>query len=169
MAYPFRIEKRSLITTQALGDQPSASAQDFADYMERLIKLIPAEILSVYLTVRGFWNPTDVGANIPNLDRSAPPDGGFLGWWPLMCIVLLWISRAWGTRANSDWRTLQIIPIFVATISFVVWVLAMGHQVLGWHCDPRLASTAVVVWVFLLPVLYNGSNNMPGRKSDESR
>jgi hypothetical protein len=78
MAYPFRIEKRSLITTQALGDQPSASAQDFADYMERLIKLIPAEILSVYLTVRGFWNPTDVGANIPNLDRSAPPDGAFL-------------------------------------------------------------------------------------------
>jgi hypothetical protein len=59
---------------------------------------------------------------------------------------------------------LQIIPILIATVSFVVWVLAMGHNILNWNIDPRLASTAVVVWAFLIPIFYTGSD--PGsRKS----
>jgi hypothetical protein len=159
MSYPFRIERKSLIRANVGPDPdaPGAATQALADYMERLIKLIPAEVLSVYLTVRGFWSPTDLTEGTSRLDRSQMEGAGFIGWWPLICIVLLWISRAWGTRATPDWRTVQYVPILIATVSFIVWVLAMGHQIVGWHCDPRLASTAVVVWIFLLPVFYNGS------------
>lgn len=156
MAYPFRIERRSGIRAQA-----DAPTQPFADYMDRLIKLIPAEILAVYLTVRGFWAPTGDSANSPDSGRPLGADAGFLGWWPLICILLLWISRTWGTRKNADWRTLQIIPILAATISFAVWVFAMGHGIAGYRLEPRLASTFVVIWAFLIPTVYTGSE--PGR------
>ena len=149
MRYPFRIERPSEINAQATG--PDAA---FSDYMDRLIRLVPAEILGLYLTIRGIWIPDD--------DPTKPSDifkHGFLKWWPLSCLFLLLISRSWGTRAaNGSWQTIQFIPVAIAAVSFCVWVYAIGDPVLfGWRLDPKAAATSVVIWVFLVPIIYKGS------------
>jgi hypothetical protein len=147
--YPFRIEARAPIQIQD-ARVAAPTEQALSDYMDRLIKLIPAEILGLYLTVRGFWVPNTV-------NNSLLTSSSFLKWWPLICVVLLWISRAWGTRAAASWRTVQIAPIAIATVSLVIWIFAMGHAILDWTPDPKAASTAVVIWVFLVPLFYKGS------------
>jgi hypothetical protein len=142
LAYPFRIETPSPLQAA------NASKQDqFALYTDKLIRLIPAEIITIYLTVRGYWTAPS---------GTSTDSGGFLGIWPLICIVLLLISRSWGTRsANGSWRSIQIGGIVIAAISFVIWVYAMGHSILGFALpDSRYAATAVIVWVFLVSAVY---------------
>lgn len=148
MAYPFRIEAPSPIRANA-----AESQAPFQAYMDRLIKLIPAEIIGVYLTVRGFWMDGTPVATTPGSVSST-----FLGFWPVVCVVLLWVTRGWGTRApDGSWKSVQIVPIALATVSFLIWIYAIGDAVFGVKPDPRLISTAVVVWVFLVPVFYKGS------------
>lgn len=48
MSAPFRITHRAVKT---VADEPQAN---FNDYLERLIKLIPAEVISLYLSIKGF-------------------------------------------------------------------------------------------------------------------
>lgn len=157
MNYPFRIERPAEIRADALagaGGTPDAQA-----YMDRLIKLVPAEIIGIYLTVRGFWlagpTPASATTGVPSTAGAGP---AFLNWWPLVCVFLLVLTRTWGTRNSSgSWRTIQPIPVILATVSFLVWVYAIGDAMFGLKPDPRLVSTAVVLWVFLVPVFYKGS------------
>jgi len=150
MAYPFRVERRSPIRTQAAGLAPQSPAQQqLTDYIIRLIKLIPTEIVGLYLTVRGFWKGS--GTSGESLDRT------FLTSWPLVCMVLVILSRAWGTRrADGAWETLQWVPIGIATVSFVIWIYAVGDTVLGFEVTPPAVSTAIVLWMFIVPYVYTG-------------
>ena len=151
MAYPFRVERRSLIRTQAAGVATQSPAQQqLADYISRLIKLIPTEIVGLYLTVRGFWKgSTNSGGNLGQQT--------FLTSWPLVCMVLVIMSRAWGTRsADGAWETLQWVPIAIATVSFVIWIYAVGDTVLGFEVTPPAVSTAIVIWMFIVPYFYTG-------------
>ena len=158
MAYPFRIERPAPIRAESLANNTQDS-ETIQVYMDRLIKLIPAEIIGLYLTVRGFWigRTSAVSASLPSnpVPASRP---GFLDWWPIVCVLLLLLTRLWGTRApNGSWTTIQISPVIIATVSFVIWVYAIGDAIFGWKPEPPYASTAVVVWVFLVPVFYKGS------------
>jgi hypothetical protein len=171
MIYPFRIERnaqavRSPIRTEALESQgvrappiqqPSPQEQQLGDYVSRLVKLIPTEIVGIYLTVRGFWQITPAAA-----DTVEPvTQGAFVAWWPLVCILLLWISRAWGTRgSDGKWDTIQAIPIAITTASFIIWVYAVGDRIFGVQIAPPLVSTAIVVWVFVVPYFYKGEKPM---------
>ena len=149
MSYPFRIEAPSPIGVQSTQATPADAA--LATYMDRLIKLVPAEILGLYLTIRGLWLPNaGPGAG------SDPFNSGFLEWWPLLCLALLIVSRAWGLEMPADRGNLsRYLPVVIAIISFVVWVYAIGDPaILSWRPDTRLASTAVVVWVFVVPAAY---------------
>jgi hypothetical protein len=142
LEYPFRIEAPSPLQAA------NASKQDqLTVYTDKLIRLIPAEIITIYLSVRGYWTAPSGTAN---------ENGGFLGIWPLICVILLLISRSWGTRnANGNWKSVQIGGIVIAAISFIIWVYAMGHSVLGFVLpDSRYAATAVIVWVFLVSAIY---------------
>ena len=150
MAYPFRIERRAPIAAAAAGKPGDA---ELADYMDRLVRLIPAEVLGVYLIVRGFWGGT---AELP---ADSTVSSGFLEWWPVFCVFLVILSRLWGTRdASRKFSSAQLPGTGIAVISFIIWVYAMGHTILGWMLpDPRFASTAVILWVFVVPYFYVGS------------
>jgi hypothetical protein len=118
------------------------------DYTGRLIKLIPAEIVGLYLTVRGFWKDSSLPAS---------QEYGFLVWWPLACALVLCMTRAWGTRKpDGSWQTVQLTPIFIAVISLFIWIYSIGDAAFGWQPNPKLVSTALVMWVFLVPYFYKG-------------
>jgi len=147
MSYPFRIERHTPIRTEAVAALPGAQ-QQLSDYISRLIKLIPTEIVGLYLTVRGFWKGS--AASPANTDLFT-----FLSWWPVLCVILLWFSRAWGTRrAGGSWDTVQLVPILISTVSFLIWIYAVGDAIFGWQVAPPYVSTALVVWVFLVPYIY---------------
>jgi hypothetical protein len=142
----------------AAGKDEGVSSQDaFKAYMERLVKLIPGEVLGVYLTIRGIFVPNNI---MPD-SQSDPVGAVFLDIWPIICLGLVVLVRAWGTRkANAKWWDAQWKAVFISAISFVIWVLAMGH--FFWPIkidDPRIASSAVVLWTFLVSYFYEGSDD----------
>lgn len=108
-------------------------------WLARLVKLVPAEIVAVYLAGR------------PLAQEH------YAGGWPVACLALLVIVRAWGT---SDRRGPQWISVAVSAVSFVLWVYAMGGHFLTYNVDVNLASLAVLVWTTLVPVLWRGE--VPG-------
>ena len=104
-------------------------------WLARLVKLVPAEIVAVFLAGRPLAQ-----------ERYA-------GGWPVACLVLLVIVRAWGT---NDRRGPQWVSVAISAVSFVIWVYAMGGRFLNWSLDVNLASLAVLVWTTLVPVLWRG-------------
>lgn len=141
---PFRIEKPSAIALEA--DDPGDA---FRDYMNRLITLIPGEALGAYLVIRGFWGGTGGAADQASL---------FIGYLPILGLLLVIVARIWGTRdASGAAATVQPIGVFVAAIAFMLWVFAMGHSVAGYGVlDGRIASTLIVLFSFVVPYFYKG-------------
>jgi hypothetical protein len=113
-----------------------AAADDLGHWMDRLIKLVPSEIVAVYLAGKAYAI-------------------AWAGVWSIICLILVLVVRIWGTRSGSGQP--QWPAVAVAAISFVIWVYAMGGQfagaVLG---DPGIASAAVLIWTVLVPVFYKG-------------
>jgi len=126
---PLRLNQaaRSLVVGKPAGPEDP--------WLARLVKLVPAEIVAVYLAGRPLAQPRYAEA------------------WPVVCLVLLVIVRAWGT---SDRRGPQWLSVAVSAVSFVIWVYAMGGRFFGFDVDVNLASLAVLVWTTLVPVLWRG-------------
>ena len=104
-------------------------------WLTRLVKLVPAEIVAVYLAGRPF------------------AEARFAGVWPVACLVLTIIVRAWGT---SDRRGPQWLSVAVSAVSFVLWVYATGGHFLTLQVDANLAALVVLVWTTLVPVFWRG-------------
>ena len=152
----FRITRRRPVAAAEASEGDS-----FRAYMDRLIRLIPAEVIGIYLTVRTFAvgaGPEDSEtARIMARATNATSDP-FLDWWPVVCVALVLISRVLGTREEGGGiRSVQIQAVLISVVSFVIWVYAMGHQILGFGMgDQRYVAAAVVVWTFLIPRIYRG-------------
>ena len=110
-------------------------ASSIDPWLTRLVKLVPAEIVAVFLAGRPLAQ-----------ERYA-------GQWPVACLTLLVIVRALGT---SDRRGPQWVSVAISAVSFVLWVYAMGGRFLSYTVDVNLASLAVLVWTTLVPVLWRG-------------
>jgi hypothetical protein len=104
-------------------------------WLARLAKLVPAEVLAVYLAGRPL------------------AEARFAGQWPVACLLLVIVVRVWGT---SDRRGPQWVSVAVAAVSFVLWVHATGGQLLGWTLAPDLAALAVLLWTTLVPSFWRG-------------
>lgn len=130
---PFRIRKP--LPESTLRGSPRSSTPD-EHWMQRLTKLIPAEVLAVYLAGKAYAEH-------------------WLGIWSVICLCLVVVIRAWGTRDPK--KPPQWIAVVVATLSFIVWVYAMGDHLLSLRLqDPGIASAAVLVWTVIVPILYKG-------------
>jgi hypothetical protein len=111
--------------------------------MERLVKLIPAEVVGLYLVGQGIIPPNEKVAIVV---------------WSIVCLALVILVRAkvTGDRANN--LSPQWIAVGVSAISFVIWVYTMPGPFQVYHVAiPYLGSLAVLVWTFIVPFLYQGS------------
>ncbi len=104
-------------------------------WLARLVKLVPAEVVAVYLAGRPL------------------AAARFADQWPVVCLLLVVIVRAWG---SSDRRGPQWISVAIATVSFALWVQATGGRFLGWSLPADAAGLAVLVWTTLVPVFWRG-------------
>jgi hypothetical protein len=112
------------------------SAGGFDDYLQRLVKLVPAEIIGLYLTLKGFYN--------------RKPDDWMIWFVPPLCLILLIIVRIFATKR-------QWIAVAVSSVSFGIWLGATGDPLVS-HAfsDGRIWSVLVLVWTFIVPWFYKG-------------
>jgi hypothetical protein len=145
MAYPLHIQKPSTIVAQG-----GAAGSALQQYVDRLIRLIPAEAVAAYQAIRG------IVASIAPTDPSAQ---SFLPWVPVIGILLVIFVRVWGTRAPSGaWSTVQVGAVAIATVSFVILVISLGHPIIVPTAIPTwIGSVALIIWVVMVPYLYRGS------------
>jgi hypothetical protein len=158
MDYPFRVQSEAtsrarldaIVAQGAPPAEPQAGAGGLQQYLARVLRLIPAEVVTLYQGVRGVMETAVAGGD--------PDAKAWLTWLPWVGLLLVIFVRAWGTRDHTgSWRTVQKGAVLIAAISFIVWVISLGHPIayLGIN-KPWLGSVLLMVWPFLIPYFYKG-------------
>lgn len=144
MSAPFRI------TRPAIKRVSADKAEGMKDYLGRLMKLIPTEVLSLYLFGRGI---IVAGAMAQNLIY-------WIGW-SVFCLIAVFIVRVLGTtdpQANNlKEQRPQMTAVLIACVSYLVWIYSMGDMfaLLNLY-EPTLGALVVAGWSFLVPAFYKG-------------
>lgn len=99
------------------------------DVLSRIVKLAPSEVVGLYLLGKGY-TPAE-----------------FLGYWSVVCLLLVLVFRIWATK--SQWPA-----ILVSFIAFAMWVFAMGDPILTITLAGWLASLMILVFTFLVPIFF---------------
>lgn len=144
MAAPLRISRPPLVKAAIRkGGIAQEKPTPIQSYMERLVKLIPAEVVGLYLVGQGM---------IPQNEKVA------IVVWSIVCLGLVVLIRAKATGDRVNNLSPQWIAVLVSTISFVIWVYNMPGPFQVYHVAiPYVGSLAVLVWTFIVPFLYQGS------------
>jgi len=158
-----RLHSPSKIRMRGDGD----SAELSGSYMERLVKLVPAEAVAVYPLL---YNEAKGLADAGNRARAI----ALVSWIILAVVVVL---RAQATAVPH--RGPQWVAVAIAAVSYVIWVYVFGGQfgVEGWAngllpgfaSDPAappdpdaaklkslIGSLALVCWTLVVPAIYKG-------------
>jgi len=110
-------------------------------YIERVVKLVPAEFVALYLAVEVILGNSLIASTV----------------WAITCLVLVVVVRAAATSDPAAQLGPQWIAVAIAAVAFVIWVYAMrGPFAANLGVVPGLGSLALVLWTFLVPVLYRG-------------
>ena len=146
MSAPFRIQRPDAVGAQTVSTVAGTS-DSVGFYMDRLLKMIPAEVVSLYV----------VGVGLIPKDKDSSLT--YLAVWAVICFIGLFVVRIWGTgdpQANlsPDW-----IHITISAIAFIIWVYSLGSLgifgALG-IADPVIGSLLVLAWTFFVPIFYKG-------------
>jgi hypothetical protein len=137
MSAPFRITRPNP-GKGFLGDDDGLKA-----YLERLLKMIPGEIVGFYMIGSGF----------------VPSEA--LVWsiiWAAVCLVLVCVVRIYGTSDEDSGQSAQTVPVGVAVIAFAIWIFWLGgpFEQMGIPHRKQFASLAVMLWSFVIPIVYKG-------------
>ena len=138
MAAPFRIRRPDTgVKAVAL-----ERAESFNFYLDRLLKMIPAEVVSLY------W----VGSGFIPADQSI-----VLTIWAVVCLVGLVLVRAYGTADTAQNKPTDWVHVAISFVSFVIWVYSLGGPFAAFNLHvPYLGSLLVLAWTFFVPIFYKG-------------
>ena len=107
-------------------------------YLSRLVKLVPSEVVALYLTFK---------------ETAAT----WLGVWATICLGLVVLTRTLGTHEAG--KRVQVGAVLVSMVSFALWVYATDGYFLSVELPespPGLISVAIGVWTFVVPLIYKG-------------
>ncbi|HWU87410.1 MAG TPA: hypothetical protein VN253_09045 [Kofleriaceae bacterium] len=97
-----------------------------ADYLERVAKYVPVEILAAFLAIRGFVVPQGkAGAMPPGLEIAL--------FAALVVLTPLYLIKLGGDVPR------KALQVAIATVSFVVWAYAIGGDFF-WSAVAKLAG-----------------------------
>lgn len=162
---PFRIREVSKTKSRITDDmiyeleeeiEDESSVVDFNSYFNKLVTLIPSEAVGVYLALYAIGKGS--AATYPENDQ-------WPFWISIICLVLVFVSRIFGTKKTgystiSHFATTQKVGVIVASISFIIWLYAMGHEFAGIEIkQQRIIQGAVIIWTFVVPFVYKGDKD----------
>ena len=105
-------------------------------YRDRLLKLIPSEIIAAYMVLSGI----------------IPPDRAKWGTL-IVSIVLLVLVPFYLWKMQNVQRNSQLI---VTMISFVVWLYSLGGPFAAWGLyESWIGSVILILWTLIIPVVVN--------------
>ena len=113
-------------------------------YLERLLKLIPAETVTVYVFIDGILRSALGGA--ANLSKLR---------------TILWIVFAAVAVGNLFYLKKAKVTAFtqylVMTAAFVVWIISLGgpFNLYSWY-QPFIGSVVLALFTFLIAPVYRG-------------
>lgn len=138
MAAPFRIRKPEAgIKAMAL-----TTEEGFRFYLDRLLKMIPAEVVSLYWVGSGF-----IPADQPIV----------LTVWAAVCLVGLVLIRAYGTADPAENKPTDWVHVAISSAAFVIWVYSLGGPFAAFNLYvPYIGSLLVLAWTFFVPMFYKG-------------
>jgi len=117
-------------------------AENVNFYLDRLLKMIPAEVVSLYLVGSGFI-----------------PEGQTIGLtiWAVVCLIGVVALRAYGTTDPVENKPPDWVHVAISSVAFVIWVYSLGGPFTAFNLHtPSLSSLLVLAWTFFMPILYKG-------------
>ena len=119
-------------------------------FVQVLLKLIPSEVIAVFIFIQGVMPP----ALMPHLVVTLL----------LVAITPIYLSQATGVRSAAQ--------LAVSTMSLVVWVYAMGVGPLRFvhspYYEPWHGAVALAVWT-LVPPIFLTPREAPQQKPRKAR
>jgi hypothetical protein len=113
------------------------------EYADRLMRMIPGEVVALYLTGAGV---------IPDEHKPAA-----LPAWALICLAALVLVRAAGSRDTAGGLGPQWPAVLLSAGAFLVWLYALGGPFAAWGLYvPWLGSLLILAYTFFVPYLYKG-------------
>lgn len=113
----------------------------FAGYLDRLMKMIPAEAIGLYIVGKGIVN-----------DQA-----GILVGWAVFCLLFVILLRVKYTadparKLPPDW-----LHIAISSVAFLIWIYSMGDPWEAFNIyNPAIGSLLVLAYTAVVPVLYKG-------------
>jgi hypothetical protein len=105
-------------------------------YRERLLKLIPSEIVAAYIFLQGV---------IPKEESK---------WGLLVVTVILLILTPFYLKKFQ--KVTNLSQILITTLSFSVWVYSLGGPFTAWGLyQPWIGSMILVIWTLIVPLIMN--------------
>jgi len=113
------------------------------NYISRLLKYIPSEIVMVYVSIEGVLRSA-YSINPTRLEQ---------GLW-ILAGVLIFLTPLWLWRVM---RVKSFSHLFVSTISLLVWMFAIGgpFTTFDWY-HPSLGAVALPLYTLLVPIITGG-------------
>ncbi len=141
MSSPFRIRR----SDTRLEKVSAKKSEGFKDYLERLMKMIPIEVVALYL----------FGSGIIPKDQHV----GLLVW-SIICLIGVVAVRAYGTTDSEKNLPPQWSVVIISSAAFVIWIYSLGgaFKLYGLHV-PYIGSLLVLAWTFFVPIVYKGADD----------
>lgn len=138
-----RIETGLPAAVAAVSAAPSSD-----DYLGRLLKYIPAEIVGFYLVAAGLISPK-------------PDTPNFTGLWVVFALGFILVPiYFWIATSRDQGKGPLRSQIVLATIAYPVWVFAIGGPFVSFSWYRTLVASIVLVFVTVLFGMYKPE---PGR------
>ena len=126
-----------------------ATQADFGSYLDRLMKMVPAEVIGLYL----------VGSGLIPHDQSL-----VLTIWALVCLAGVVAIRMWGTADAAAGQPTDWTHVAISAVAFIIWVYTMGGGpfasgaplAAAHESAPYVGSLLVLAWTFFAPIFYKG-------------
>lgn len=114
----------------------------FKSYLDRLVKMIPAEIVTLYLFWLGIFNDKPVLLTI-----SA-----------IVCFLAVIAIRIWGTRDAQKKLPPDYIAVAISAFAFIIWVYALGGPFQAYNIlyFPEAKMFIVPAYTVFVPMFYLG-------------
>ena len=130
---------------------PAAQA-DYSSYLNRLMKMVPTEVIGLYL----------VGSGI--IPHEQPL---ILTLWALICLVGAITMRVWGTADAGANQPTDWIHVAISAVAFIIWLFSMGGGpfatggvfAAAYEQTPYVGSLLVLAWTFFVPIFYKGATS----------
>lgn len=141
---------RDIISSSRFRTMDNQSSNEDDKYISKIIKLVPAEIISVYLVV---FNLIDSSSQQPAGTKN-------LQW--IVFLLIVAITPFYLKKVAKISSTRQVL---FCTFSFVVWVLSMGgplkDQLIGGFTMQFLGAIFLPIYTLIIPLVYDQTQPQP--------